>query len=63
MTVRLKIQFSSQRVNVKNHKKIKANAKDEIANEINIVLGELPDRTTATEMYEKLGKKLNIFTR
>ena len=43
--------------------KIEANAKDEIANEINIVLGELPDRTTATEMYEKLGKKLNIFTR
>ena len=36
--------------------KIEAKSKDEITNEINILLGELPDRTAATEMYEKLKK-------
>ena len=39
--------------------KIEAKSKDEITNEINILLGELPDRTAATEMYEKLKKTLN----
>ena len=36
--------------------KIEAKSKNEIANEINILLGELPGRTTATEMYENLEK-------
>ena len=39
--------------------KIEAKSKDEITNEINILLGELPDRTAATEIYEKLKKTLN----
>ena len=43
--------------------KIEVISKDEIGNEINILLGELPDRTTATEMYEKLKKKKNVLNK
>ena len=55
MAVRLKIQFSSQSESEESQK-IEVISKDEIGNEINILLGELPDMTTATEMYEKLKK-------
>ena len=36
--------------------KVEAKSKDEITNEINILLVELPDRAAVAEMYEKLKK-------